>query len=182
MFWACSVSGGKSFDLKSSADVGELLHISSAVLHSLSSEGQVTLFVTQGSEKFPVAHLDKSRPMVSLDLYFEVAKGGLFSIIGKGEVSILGYFEPGEDELVSKGEMIEAESESEEDSEDLPISKQKDAKEESDDSEDEDSDEEEEESGAAVFGSLKEEGYDDDDNVDEEKKAAMIIVISKLKT
>ena len=60
MFWACSVNGSKTFDIKSAAKAGELLHISQAVLHPSSGEGTVTIFVTMGKDKFPLAHYQRS--------------------------------------------------------------------------------------------------------------------------
>ena len=105
MFWGCSVTSSRSVDLKSAAKKGEVLHISQAVLQLGKSEGPSTLFLTQGKDKFPLARLDHSKSTSSLDLYFEVVQGGVFSVEGKGEISVLGYFEPSENEPRSKNEM-----------------------------------------------------------------------------
>ena len=113
MFWACSVSSGKTYDLKLAAKNGELLHVSHVILHKAGSEGTVTLFITLEKDKFPLAHLDLKHASANLDLYFEVVKGGVLSTEGKGEVSVLGYFEPNESEGLAKSAMIEPESDSE---------------------------------------------------------------------
>jgi hypothetical protein len=163
MFWACSVSGGKSFDLKSASKSGELLHVSHAVLHLNSSEENTVLYALQGKDKYPLAYLNKSKPTSSLDLYFEVSKGGSFAVEGKGEVSILGYFEPSDNEPSAKPALIEAESDSDTSEDDVPVGKNLEAS--NKDHDDSDLSEEEEEDSKDD----QEEDSEDEDESDEDE-------------
>lgn len=98
MFWACTVSGNKSFDFSLQAKKTRVLHITHAVLHMNSSQEIITLNVTYGKSTYPIAYLKKDAPMVQLDLYFDATQKGIFSIVGNAQVSILGYFDIGNDE------------------------------------------------------------------------------------
>ena len=183
MFWACSVSGGRKFDLKSSAKDGELLHVSHAVLNLGSGEGLVTLFITQGLKKFPVGYLDKSKPMTSLDLYFDLSQEAVFSVEGKGEVSLLGYFEPTDalsgpgimeadsDTESSEGKFNAVDEESDEEEEEVkgktvPKVRVIDNDEDSEDSEEDDEESEGDDDNSE--GDDKDSEEDDDDSEDDE--------------
>jgi hypothetical protein len=104
MFWACIVGGDKRHSLKDSARPGSKLHISAVVLHAASAKSPVTVFIEKPGTKIPIAQLEALRPMAKLDLYFGRADEFTLAAEGKGEVSILGNFEPTEEEVVIEAE------------------------------------------------------------------------------
>lgn len=164
MFWGHTLKQGETLNLTKEEANGALLHLSHVSLNPASKPGATTLFITHGERKFALVTLAKEgRDFQTLDLYFNTSTSTSFSLIGPGEVNLLGYFEPsdegrgGEEEsseeeepvmLPQKGGMMEEEDSEEEDSEseeEVPVSKPKAAAQMEDDSDEDGSDESDEE-------------------------------------
>ena len=127
MFWGCVVTESKPFVLPEDSE-HELLHISNAALSKSSEPGKTYLLLHKGDEAFTIGSLQKDKvDMLVFDIYVRTSQKVKFTVSGKGEVHITGYFEPTEerdidDEILGRLEDVEEEEESE-DIEEKPAKK-----------------------------------------------------------
>mmetsp|Transcript_27708 Transcript_27708/g.31952 ORF Transcript_27708/g.31952 Transcript_27708/m.31952 type:complete len:350 (-) Transcript_27708:156-1205(-) len=94
MFWGAVVKTGEPVKLFDVAET-DILKLCTAVLGTQEKTGKTTLIAEVEGKKHVLAHLVADRTeQVSFDLYFKVDQDVTFSVQGKGEVHLGGYFEP----------------------------------------------------------------------------------------
>ena len=94
MFWGHILQQGQTLNLSSLTNKGDMLHLSHINLYPDSSEGITTVFLINEGKKTPIAVLSKQQEYSDLDLYLSTISGSVFTVQGKGQVSLLGYFPP----------------------------------------------------------------------------------------
>ncbi len=134
MFWGCVVTEGKPYELPADSEY-ELLHVSNAALSKSSEAGKTYFHVTKDKETYTLGCLQKDKvETVFLDIFLRASQGAKFTVSGKGEVHLTGYFEAtegGEDldermiGRLMQGEEGEEEEEESEDVEEKPAKKEK---------------------------------------------------------
>eukprot|EP00826_Nyctotherus_ovalis_P026624 TRINITY_DN2078_c0_g2_i5.p1 TRINITY_DN2078_c0_g2~~TRINITY_DN2078_c0_g2_i5.p1 ORF type:complete len:200 (-),score=33.20 TRINITY_DN2078_c0_g2_i5:102-701(-) len=96
MFWGCNVSENNPYTLPKDLQE-ELLHISNAALSSSCEPGKNYLMITKDNETFAVGMLQKDKvETLFLDMYTRTAENIKLTVVGKSEVSVIGYLEPNE--------------------------------------------------------------------------------------
>ena len=117
MFWGRTLKHSETLNLTKEGKSGMLLHLSHVSLNPASKPGATTVFIHHGEKKFALVTLEKDkRDFQTLDLYFTTSANTSFSLAGPGEVNLLGYFEPSDE---NRGDE-ESEAESEEEPVQLP--------------------------------------------------------------
>ena len=102
MLWGCIVSE-KSFYTLPKDSPRDLLHISNAALSKSSEPGKNYLMITKGNQTFTLAVMQRDKiETIFLDLYVRTSQGIKLSLVGKGEIHVLGYFEPTEEIIEEK--------------------------------------------------------------------------------
>ena len=94
MFWGHTLKQGETLNLSKEAASGVQLHLSHISLSPDSKSGATTLFINHSDRKFAVATLEKdTHDFDTVDLYFTPSADTTFSLLGAGEVNLLGYIE-----------------------------------------------------------------------------------------
>jgi hypothetical protein len=99
MFWGCQLKQGQDHNLAEQAPEDmNVLHLSNITLGSNSeNSGKNYIYATVEDKKYVIAVIDSAKSShVTCDLYFDLGQDPVFSVQGKGEVFLAGYFEPGE--------------------------------------------------------------------------------------
>jgi len=97
MFWGTILKHGNAFKIEEK-EGQNLLHISNVAL-SGTSEGKTSLFAKVEGKKHLLTSLEHGKhEHVFLDLYFRAEQKVEFTVEGKGEVHLSGYFEPDSDD------------------------------------------------------------------------------------
>lgn len=94
MFWGHTLQQGSTLNLSNLSKKGDILHLSHINLYPGSADGLTTVFVMNEGKKIPVAVLSKEMDYADLDLYLSTNNGPVFTVQGKGQVALLGYFPP----------------------------------------------------------------------------------------
>lgn len=94
MFWGTVLQQGKTLNIQTLVDKGDILHLSHINLNRVDVEGKTSVFLMADGQKFPLAQLTGKNNSVDLDLYISTNSTSVFSVQGKGQVSLLGYFPP----------------------------------------------------------------------------------------
>ena len=115
MFWGRTLKQGETLSLTKEAVNGSLLHLSHVSLNPASKPGATGVFINSGEKKFALVTLEKDkRDFQCVDLYFTTNTNTSFSVIGPGEVNLLGYFEPADEDKPAKAAPDSDEEESDE--------------------------------------------------------------------
>lgn len=94
MFWGTVLQQGKTLNIQTLENKGDILHLSHINLNDINVEGTTSVFLMADGQKYPLAQLTGKKTTVDLDLYLSTNSNSVFSVQGKGQVSILGYFPP----------------------------------------------------------------------------------------
>jgi len=94
MFWGQHLKQAAPYKL-SEHTASSLLHVSNVALSSDSASGKTKVWAHADGHKVLITALEAGKyEHASLDLYFRVEQEVQFSVEGKGEVFIAGYYEP----------------------------------------------------------------------------------------
>eukprot|EP00922_Rhytidocystis_sp_ex-Travisia-forbesii_P017778 GHVS01026496.1.p1 GENE.GHVS01026496.1~~GHVS01026496.1.p1 ORF type:complete len:375 (+),score=120.10 GHVS01026496.1:122-1246(+) len=140
MFYGAVIKSGQEV-VPTKADGGEILHLSQACLASGGNNETCYLMLeNEGNKKFAVCGLDgKNHPQAQLDIFLNTNPSKVkLSVKGRGEIHVVGYFEPADEGMPEDGE-----SESEEEEEEV-VSKSRAGAVAEEEEEDEEQEEEEE--------------------------------------
>ena len=129
MFWGCVVTEGKPYELPANSEY-DLLHVSNAALSKASEAGKTYLMVTKGADTFTLGCLQKEKvESVFMDIFLRASQKVKFTVAGKGEVHVTGYFETTEggedldDKMIEKLMQGEEDEEESEEAEEKPADK-----------------------------------------------------------
>ena len=105
MFWGCIVSESRPYVLPKE-QVRRIIHISNAALSKTSETGKNYLTITKDNQTFTIGMLQRDKAeTLFLDIYVGNNEDIKLAVIGKSEVSVIGYYEP--DEELSEGSLDE---------------------------------------------------------------------------